>query len=185
VDIVADREYISVLERDMSNPAYRKKLEKQQALQGVYPEEFLLGGGSKTAKDILGELKRQPPPLKIPKIGERVKEPIPPSHPAWKNVADPSPEDLARAKAQKDRKQKIKNLKMFQGAQRDAVTTSFDRMARERLVRPVVEGQQTAVEPQSILSPEESNSYKKGGKVSASKRADGCCQRGKTRGKMI
>ena len=27
--------------------------------------------------------------------------------------------------------------------------------------------------------------YKKGGSVSASKRADGCAQRGKTRGKMI
>ncbi len=183
---MADREYISVLERDMSNPAYRKQLERQQALEGVYPEEFVLGGGSKTAKEILNELKTQPRrPLKTPKIGERVQEPIPPSHPAWKNVAAPSPEDLARAKAQKDRKQEIKNLKMFQEGQRDAVTTAFDRMARERLMRPVVEGQQTAVEPQSILSPEESNSYKKGGKVSASKRADGCCQRGKTRGKMV
>jgi hypothetical protein len=185
VDIVADREYISVLERDMSNPAYRKQLERQQGLQGVYPEEFLLGGGSKTAKEILNELKRQPPPLKTPKIGERVQEPIPPSHPAWKNVAPLSPEDLARAKAQKNRKQEIKNLKMLQEGQRDAVTTAFDRMARERLMRPVAEGQQTAVEPQPILSPEENNSYKKGGKVSASKRADGIAQRGKTRGKMV
>ena len=31
----------------------------------------------------------------------------------------------------------------------------------------------------------ESRKYKSGGKVSASKRADGCAQRGKTRGKMV
>jgi hypothetical protein len=29
------------------------------------------------------------------------------------------------------------------------------------------------------------NSYKKGGKITASTRADGCCQRGKTKGRMV
>jgi hypothetical protein len=39
-----DDEYVSVLERgDMSSPAYRKSLEKKQALKGSHPELALAG----------------------------------------------------------------------------------------------------------------------------------------------
>lgn len=39
-----------------------------------------------------------------------------------------------------------------------------------------------AAELKSIMNPK---AMKKGGKITASKRADGCCQRGKTKGRMV
>lgn len=43
-------DYVSVLEKgDMSSPAYRKQLEKDQALEGVYPETWGLHGLVKNA----------------------------------------------------------------------------------------------------------------------------------------
>ena len=66
-------DYFSVLEeRDMSNPRYREYLEKQQGLEGVYPETFAapiargLSSAAKTAKAIFapekqtGQIMRNP-----------------------------------------------------------------------------------------------------------------------------
>ncbi len=157
---MADREYISVLERDMSNPAYRKQLERQQGLQGVYPEALLAGVG-RTALSGVRSIKKPDPQVRPVKIGEKIDEDL-----VWKSLSPKERLDALR------KQEKLDEFHSMMRAQGNAVKESGKRMLREAAAQP-------------MFPSKENNSYKKGGVVSASKRADGCCQRGKTRGKMV
>jgi len=59
---------------------------------------------------------------------------------------------------------------------------------KEREREPEITGQLNFGSPRQSSSnrtPRMSDDYSRGGKVSASKRADGCCVKGKTRGKIV
>lgn len=158
--------YISVLERNMSNPEYRRQLEEQQALKRVHPEALLAGAGSSIRAGLRGTKKPESQVQQV-KIGENITDDL---HPVWKNVAaGPSQKDLLDALRKRE---KQNNFYQMMEAWDDAVKESGKRMLREAAAQP-------------MFPSKENNSYKKGGVVSASKRADGCCQRGKTRGKMV
>jgi len=52
---MATKPYISVLERNMENPEYRRQMEEAQALEGSYPvEELLAMGAGKAARAVAG-----------------------------------------------------------------------------------------------------------------------------------
>lgn len=158
--------YISVLERNMSNPEYRKQLEQQQALENTYPEALFTGVGSAIRSGI-NRLKGPPPRVRSVKIGEDIADE---THPAWKNVAPgPSAED---------------RLNTLRKQERNAAYYQRDQAAHKSLKDA---NRRSAADALVLVtqSPEENNRYRKGGVVSASKRADGCAQRGKTRGKMV
>ena len=60
-----------------------------------------------------------------------------------------------------------------------------NRLAAEENARQIAAAEQANVEHQNAVKASVTGGMKKGGKVnSASKRADGCCMRGKTRGKI-
>jgi hypothetical protein len=63
----------------------------------------------------------------------------------------------------------------------------FEKEQDDRLMKPIRDAGETAIKGMSEGRMDQmGNSYKKGGKVgSASKRADGCAVRGKTKGTMV
>ncbi len=163
--IVADKKYISVLERNMSNPEYRKQLEKQQGVQGVYPEVLLAGVG-RAALSGIRSMKKSDPQVRSVKIGENITDEL---SPAWKNVGFGS-----SPKERLDALRKREKLDAF-----DAMSESADKAGAQAMRRFLGE-----VAGQRMPSLNESDSYKKGG-MTASSRADGIAQRGKTRGKLV
>ena len=182
-------EYKSVLEKHNEKLA-RKRHELTpggQAIENFYPEEYLVGGpGKAVASGFLGSGKtakavKDASRYRIAqtRIGERaqdideVKEQLKnraalKNRPMYKEVFGDEEAEQARQMAL----QKIKNT-----AKRSTnrSSTNFFGEAGNAIGNEVYRQNENAA----------GDTYKKGGKVSASSRADGCAVKGKTKGRMV
>lgn len=144
--------------QDMRDPKYRKQLEREQALETSAPELMFVGpgmGARAGVKNLMARAKQPRKTLDVT-IGQDV----------GKATQRGLPKELADAAREAEFLEKG-----FSGAAKAISRLAFDIPALENARREKFR-----------TSPE---NYKKGGAVkSASSRADGIAQRGKTRGKI-
>lgn len=163
--------YISVLERNMSNPEYRKQLEQQQALKADTTLENLLAAPVRGAMALASPMRGG--------AAKSTTTPLPGDSIIGKNVArDDRQKELIADIVKKTGKNPFEHSPEILKKQKNA--RILGRVSRENL-EDVVKNQAYGVASGSNL-PE--NKKKGGMVVSASKRGDGIAQRGKTRGKM-
>ena len=139
------------------NPQYS---EREEGLESVYPEEFLTpGGASKTGSGVMAAVKAGM--YRDPKA---------------KRAADEAMRKRVKeAESKKDKLRFDAELGAFGGRDRSKVRKPYE-------PRP----QSDELQSSSIVDKRFKATYRKGGTVgSASRRADGIAQRGKTRGKFI
>ena len=92
-----------------------------------------------------------------------------------------------------DDKVKAKRLARYQGELKQDRTPTATKAFREYVADPVTDAVGKIMPGKRMQEWEKTDrearkevlGYKKGGKVSASSRADGCAQRGKTKGRMV
>lgn len=161
---------------------------EEQAIQPVYPEEYLVGGpgkavvsgfmgsGRKAVKDASRER------IANVKIGSKV--PSPEALKADKAVSDKfykTPQGQANYEAlkkQAERRKEIKDLKTKERELLGSAERAYKNFSGEA---GYTVGSMAAEERRNAAG----DTYKKGGKVSASSRADGCAVKGKTKGRMM
>lgn len=146
--------------KDMRDPAYRKQLEREQALETSTPE-LMLAGSAMGARPV------------IKKLMARSKQP---SKSLTKNIT--IGQDVEKANKYGLPKE-LKDIANETELTERGLKGFIKSMGRLALDIPALD----ALRRSSFNNSQEG--YKKGGKVlSASKRADGIAQRGKTRGMM-
>jgi hypothetical protein len=178
--------------RDMRDPAYRRQLEREQALETSAPElafvgpakaaqagfaTKMMGRAATPTRSVTENVQIGQYVKRNEKIADAVKEHMlskaAPGERAA--VARKIEENLAKARTQDER---AKNFGAFQNAVLDAETGLVKSLGTPLGVEAIKRLKERSTQ-------ESSDRYKKGGRVSsASKRADGIAQRGKTRGKM-
>ena len=179
--------YKSVLEKHNESRTHRVPTAEEEAIQPVYPEEYLgLGRLKAVASGFLGSGKKaakaeQRMRIANTKIGEKIPEP-------WIEAAD---------KAVKDR-----FYKTPQGqATYEALKKRAERVTKDKTINEIKDTARRSAERASTNFAGEAgtlignemyrqnenaagDTYKKGG-LTASSRADGCCVKGKTKGRMV
>jgi hypothetical protein len=168
------KEFESVLEKYDTKGLRRLPTAKEEAIEpDTTLEELLIGPGKVAASTIKNLINKKAKSRKfdIPEIGSSIP---PPGLDPWKNVGFSKPpkspkEILAQEEAAAGKYAMYKNL-----------DKSRDKSSRR------VFGELGADTVDRIQSKENASgdTYKKGGAVSASRRADGIAQRGKTKGRM-
>ena len=177
--------YKSVLEKHNEDKTHRVPTAEEEAIQPIYPEGYLFGApGKAVASGFIGSGKNAAKAIqRNTKIGSKV--PDPEAVAADRAVAETFAKtpagkatyDALRKKAEQAAEVKDQQ-KFLMNAGRSANRSAGDIFGETGLAV----GSQMAEERRNAAG----DTYKKGGKVSsASKRADGCAQRGKTRGKMV
>ena len=172
-------------DRDMSDPAYRKQLEREQALETSAPEAMLVGPGKVTSGLTRFLRPGARPPGVTPEIGSKLPEAILRKHTdyyrslAGGKLSKDSVSSLAKQATDAEVRQAKNQAKILRGTVKERrarkVAEITDDVAKS-VVRPV------GVE---YLTNRKEEKMKKGGAVkSAASRGDGIAQRGKTRGKM-
>jgi hypothetical protein len=175
--------YKSVLEKHNENLARKRRLPtpEEEAIEPVYPEEYLMGGPGKTVAS--GFLKPSAKKAALrkeiaqTKIGSNLIQ-----KPSFPDLLPP--DQLAKYKeAAKNKSEQINRIKNQQKIL-NAAEKSFERTSKNVFgeVGHDTGGRFTEYEERRNAA---GDTYKKGGKVSASSRADGIASRGKTRGRMI
>jgi hypothetical protein len=177
--------------RDMRDPAYRRQLEREQALETSTPELMLIGP-AKTAQTLAAKtMGRVATPTKSVtdniQIGQYVKRNEKIANAIKEHALDKAAPGERMAMAKKieenliktrSQDRKARNFDEFQKAVLDAEKNTLTSLGAQGTV-------EIAKRLKERNSQESSDKYRAGGKVkSASSRADGCAQRGKTRGKM-
>lgn len=182
--------YKSVLEKYNEDKKPRLPTAEEEAIEPVYPEEYLIGGpGGKMATTALRSSAEKAAAkaasrenLSRVKIGSRV----------------PNPEAVAADKAVSD---KFYKSEVGQATYQD-LKKRAEQLARQKNIEKVSSAIERSAERAStnffgeagaLIGGEMANqnrnaagdTYKKGGKVTASSRADGIASRGKTRGRMV
>ena len=184
------KQYKSVLEKyNKSLKPRRLPTPEEEAIEPVYPEEYLMGGPGKFAASGLrssaekaaakaGQRER----IANIKIGEKIPAP-------WIEAADKAVKDRfyktkwgqatyedLRNKAEQAAKQRSRQevIDQIENSGKRA-TNNFYGEAGNAIGNEMYEQRQNAA----------GDTYKKGGKVSASSRGDGIAQRGKTKGRLL
>lgn len=158
--------------------AQRKAQEKGQALERVTPEEYVVGGGASLGLKSLNQMAKN---LATPKMREYNPKMLPAPNAAPKS--DIKALEAPRQRLTYDKKGALE-------ARREAKDVRLkNEVAEENAARyglnPSAPGYESAAKAVRKEMGEKDFSFKKGGSVSsASKRADGIAQRGKTRGRM-
>ena len=153
----------SVLEKYDAKGKRRLPTPEEEAITPVYPEGYLLGGAGKGAAMGLKTLTKKEPVRKfdVPEIGSKLLKP------------KEALERLAR-----DKEEKIPDI--LERKVLDAMKNAHGDFAYNVAIPSIQE--QDKINKMNAAG----DTYKKGGKVSsASKRADGIAQRGKTKGRLI
>jgi hypothetical protein len=176
--------YKSVLEKYNEGKKPRLPTPEEEAIEPVYPEEYLIGGpGKAVASGFIGSGKKAAKEasryrIAQTRIGERASdmEAIKDSLHARETIKNYLADDKLAEIAKQEAKQALKK-----GAS-DSVLRSADRTSKNiygeagnTIGGQMYEQRQNAA----------GDTYKKGGKVTASSRGDGVAQRGKTRGRMV
>jgi hypothetical protein len=179
--------YKSVLESyNESLKPRRLPTAEEQAIEPVYPEEYLMGGSGKAvASGLMGVGKQTAKTAARPSVKIGSKVPSPEALKADKAVSDKfykTPQGQATYEALKKRSEQESQVrgqkKLLIGAGRLANRSAGNISGETGLEM----GSQMAEERRNAAG----DTYKKGGKVSsASKRGDGCAVRGKTKGKFV
>ena len=169
----------SVLE-DYVNAEARKRrapTSKEMEQDAIEPdttlEGLLIGPGRAAAgaiaKGVNKIVNKAAPKVTAPKIGSDV-----PDNSNIRNLFDPDPPFPVLSPSQRAKKEVLKNKQNLSDAIEDSMEVGTRRAAGE-----------LAADGYNYLN-QETNKYAKGGKVSsASSRADGCAQRGKTKGRYL
>lgn len=159
----------------------------RDAVEGVYPEEFLVPAARAASKAVQTALQRTPkvaPKVEMP--GEVTpNQPMLPYYMRDNNLAkNYNPKDFTPAKMEQIRKDLAQEAKLTPQERRLKRMREYDQKMDIRDAKQ-------ALADKSILSTglnasQEEQEYKRGGKVKAkSHRGDGIAQRGKTKGRMI
>lgn len=182
--------YKSVLEKyNNSLKPRRLPTAEEEAIEPVYPEEYLVGGPGKfAASGLRSSVEKaaakaaQRERIANIKIGEKIPAP-------WIEAADKAVKDRfyktkwgqatyedLRNKAEQAAKQRSKQdvIDQIENSGKRA-TNNFYGEAGNAIGNEMYEQRQNAA----------GDTYKKGGKVSASSRGDGIAQRGKTKGRLL
>ena len=173
--------YKSVLEKHNENLARKRRLPtpEEEAIEPVYPEEYLMGGPGKAVAS--GFLKPSAKKAALrkeiaqTKIGSNLAQ-----KPSFPDLLPP--DQLAKYKeAAKKKTEQINRIKNQQKIL-NAAEESFERTSKNFSGEAGTHiGGAMADENRNAAG----DTYKKGGKVSASSRADGIASRGKTKGRMV
>ena len=182
--------YKSVLEKHNESLKRRLPTAEEQAIEPVYPEEYLIGGpGKAVASGFLGSGKKATKDaarerIANVKIGSRAidlqaeKALIQRLRNRGIDPFGQTAEQAARAKKQAEQVAQARNQKkVLMGAGRLANRSAGNIFGETGLEV----GNQMAEERRNAAG----DTYKKGGKVSASSRADGIASRGKTKGRFV
>jgi hypothetical protein len=182
--------YKSVLEKyNKSLTPRRLPTAEEEAIEPVYPEEYLVGGpgkavasGFRSSAEKAAAKAAQRERIANIKIGEKIPAP-------WIEAADKAVKDRfyktkwgqatyedLRNKAEQAAKQRSKQdvIDQIENSGKRA-TNNFYGEAGNAIGNEMYEQRQNAA----------GDTYKKGGKVSASSRGDGIAQRGKTKGRLL
>lgn len=186
-----NKEYKSVLEKYNEAKVPRLPTPEEEAIEPVYPEEYLMGGpgkavasGLKSSAEKAAAKAAQRQRIANTKIGSKVPEP-------WIEAADKAVKDRfystpwgkatyedLKNKAEQRAKQKAKVAVI------DEVKQSADRSFKDFYGEF---GNHAGNEMYQQRQNAAGDTYKKGGKVkvTASSRADGIAKRGKTKGRFV
>jgi len=178
--------YKSVLESYNENKRPRRlPTAEEQAIQPVYPEEYLVGGpGKAVASGLLGSsAKKEAARYRIAqtKIGERAIDVN--ADKAAAEAFAKTPSGKATYEALRKRAEQRKEIKDLKTKERELLGSA------ERASKNI--SGELGMETSNQIAEERRNAagdtYKKGGKVkaTASSRADGCAVKGKTKGRMM
>jgi len=184
------KQYKSVLEKyNKSLKPRRLPTAEEEAIEPVYPEEYLMGGpgkfaasGLRSSAEKAAAKAEQRERIANIKIGEKIPAP-------WIEAADKAVKDRfyktkwgqatyedLRNKAEQAAKQRSRQevIDQIENSGKRA-TNNFYGEAGNAIGNEMYEQRQNAA----------GDTYKKGGKVSASSRGDGIAQRGKTKGRLL
>jgi len=184
------KQYKSVLEKyNKSLKPRRLPTAEEEAIEPVYPEEYLMGGpgkfaasGLRSSAEKAAAKAQQRERIANIKIGEKIPAP-------WIEAADKAVKDRfyktkwgqatyedLRNKAEQAAKQRSKQdvIDQIEKSGKRA-TNNFYGEVGNAIGNEMYEQRQNAA----------GDTYKKGGKVSASSRGDGIAQRGKTKGRLL
>jgi len=191
--------YKSVLEKHNEDLARKNRLPtaEEEAIEPVYPEELLIGGGAgKTIKSVAGKLKDKAEVFMRPKVKNSIYPDIlgtpggkPSGQYAVRNVRGPEELEAIKKSGYMLPKEGGKQQKYF--TQTDNMRTESNAFKDNSVLRVPIEKvpANRAVSRKDVekYNPDSGNfePLKKGGKVTASSRGDGIASRGKTRGKLI
>lgn len=210
LDLATGKDTRSVMDKpvkDMRDPQYRAELERKQALETSSPElDVLTGGvGSKGFGVSRNILKRAPTKRPNVRIGEALETRARNEESILEhlNRRGKTPEERTRLiQEHKDavRKQEEDAIRRKKADEKTAIEIQAVKSVAVPLIRNTYylgnEAEKSellqkrkaaaAEKAKKELEEEFAKDYKRGGKVSAaSKRADGCAQRGKTKGRMV
>ena len=188
--------YKSVLEKHNENLARTRRppTAEEEAIEPVYPEELLIGGGAgKLFKSVAGKLKDKAEVFMRPKVKNSIYPEIPGGKPtgqyAVRNVRGPEELEAIKQSGYMLPKEGGKQQKYF--TQTDNMRTESNAFKDNHVLRVPIE----KVPANRAVSRKDVERYnlesgnfeplKKGGKVTASSRGDGIASRGKTRGKLV
>jgi hypothetical protein len=187
-------EYKSVLEKHNENLARKRRLPtaEEEAIQPVYPEELLIGGGAgKLFKSLAGKLKDKAEVFMRPRVKNSVyseTDGLPASGKyAGRNVRGPEELEAIKKSGYMLPKEGGKKQKYF--TQSDNVPTNVSEGSSVLRVPIEKVPKNRAVSRKDVerYNPDkgEFEPLKNGGKVTASSRADGIASRGKTKGRIV
>jgi hypothetical protein len=180
-------QYKSVLEKHNENRTHRVPTAEEEAIEPVYPEEYLVGGpGKAVASGFMGSGKKAAKDaaryrISQTRIGERA-------------------QDIDEVKEQLKNRVALKNRPMYKEVFGDDEAKQARQTALKEIGKATARSLDRAQkniygEAGNIISNEiyrqnenaAGDAYKKGGKVksTASSRGDGIASRGKTRGKLV
>jgi len=184
----------SVLEKYYDDEAKKRRLPtpEEQAIEPVYPEELLIGGvAGKLFKSVASKLKDKAEVFMRPKVKNSIypeTDGLPASGKyAGRNVRGPEELEAIKKSGYMLPKEGGKKQKYF--TQSDNVPTNVSEGASVLRVPVEKVPANRAVRRRDVeiynLERGGFEPLKKGGKVTASSRADGCAVKGKTKGRMV
>ena len=184
------KQYKSVLEKyNKSLKPRRLPTPEEEAIEPVYPEEYLMGGpgkfaasGLRSSAEKAAAKAQQRERIANIKIGEKIPAP-------WIEAADKAVKDrfyktkwgqatYEELKKQTQRRKEIKDLRTQERELLGSAERASKNISGEMgmgIADHFAEERRNAA----------GDTYKKGGKVSASSRADGIASRGKTKGRFV
>jgi hypothetical protein len=176
--------YKSVLEKHNENRTHRVPTAEEEAIQPVYPEEYLVGGpGKAVASGFMGSGKKAAKDaaryrIAQTKIGERAID-INADKAAAEAFAKTKPgkatyEYIKNKQEQVAKDRSVNQIKDTARRSADRSSTNFFGEAGNAIGNEVYRQNENAA----------GDTYKKGG-MTASRRADGCAVKGKTKGRMV
>jgi len=178
-------------DQDMRNPAYRKQLEREQALESSSPETMLVGPvrGVSSLRGLSSNILKgkKPPKGPAPEIGSKTKEAyikreVDALKTKYPDAAENEVQKMAKTYGEHEYRKNAPVLISKKEQLKKDIGKASEDIGRRAVLSAAVPGRKEEKEDKPDW---ETGGMKKGGTVSASRRADGIAQRGKTKGRMV